>query len=64
MHLAKELAPAGLRLHTLRRNAQAAAFYERHGFRVASTGVGRVGLPNAQYAWTPAADEVRGGLRD
>jgi ribosomal protein S18 acetylase RimI-like enzyme len=53
MALAKELAPAGLRLHTLQRNTRAAAFYERHGFRVVSTGIGRVGLPNAQYAWTP-----------
>lgn len=59
MQLAKELAPAGLRLHTLQRNAQAAAFYERHGFVVVSTGVGRVGLPNAQYAWTPAPDGAR-----
>jgi len=53
MTLAKELAPAGLSLHTLQRNTRAAAFYERHGFRVVSTGIGRVGLPNAQYAWTP-----------
>jgi putative acetyltransferase len=51
--LAKQLAPAGLRLHTLRRNTQAAAFYERHGFTVVSIGIGRVGLPNAQYAWAP-----------
>jgi ribosomal protein S18 acetylase RimI-like enzyme len=29
MRLAKELAPGGLRLHTSRRNALAAAFYER-----------------------------------
>jgi putative acetyltransferase len=53
MALAKELAPAGLSLHTLQRNAQAAAFYERHGFAVVSRGIGRVGLPNAKYAWTP-----------
>ena len=59
MQLAKELAPAGLRLHTLQRNTQAAAFYEHHGFTVASTGVGRVGLPNAQYAWTPGPGEAR-----
>jgi putative acetyltransferase len=59
MRLAKALAPAGLRLHTLQRNTQAAVFYERHGFTVASTGVGRVGLPNAQYAWTPGPDERR-----
>ena len=58
MQLAKELSPAGLRLHTLQRNNQAAAFYERHGFTVASTGVGRVGLPNAQYAWTPGTEEA------
>ena len=56
MGLAKELAPAGLRLHTLQRNTQAAAFYRRHGFTVVSTGVGRVGLPNVQYAWTPISD--------
>jgi ribosomal protein S18 acetylase RimI-like enzyme len=55
--LAKHLAPAGLRLHTLQRNAQAAAFYERHGFMVVSTGIGRAGLPNAQYAWTPGPDD-------
>jgi putative acetyltransferase len=53
MTLAKRLAPAGLRLHTLQRNVQAAAFYERHGFTVISTGIGRVGLPNAQYVWMP-----------
>src|SRR5215207_5775417 len=51
MALAKERAPAGLSLHTLQRNAQAAAFYERHGFAVVSHGIGRVGLPNAKYAW-------------
>jgi putative acetyltransferase len=56
MALAKELAPAGLRLHTLQRNTRAAAFYEHHGFVVVSTGIGRVGLPNAQYAWPPAPD--------
>lgn len=51
--VAKELAPAGLRLHTLQRNTRAATFYERHGFTLVSTGIGRVGLPNVQYAWTP-----------
>lgn len=56
MGLAKALAPAGLRLHTLQRNTQAAAFYARHGFTVVSTGVGRVGLPNAQYGWTPGSE--------
>jgi ribosomal protein S18 acetylase RimI-like enzyme len=59
MGLAKDLAPAGLSLHTLQRNAQAAAFYERHGFRVAKTGIGRVGLPNVLYAWTPDARDVQ-----
>lgn len=57
MALAKELAPAGLRLHTLQRNAQAAAFYERHGFVVESRGIGRVGLPNARYRWAPGSGE-------
>ena len=57
MALAKELAPAGLRLHTLQRNTQAAAFYARHGFVVESRGIGRVGLPNARYRWTPRPDE-------
>lgn len=61
MALAKRLAPAGLRLHTLQRNTQATAFYERHGFRVVSTGVGRIGLPNAQYAWAPARPEQPAG---
>jgi ribosomal protein S18 acetylase RimI-like enzyme len=56
MALAKALAPAGLRLHTLQRNTRAAAFYERHGFDVVSIGIGRVGLPNAQYAWTPVLE--------
>jgi len=55
MALAKELAPAGLRLHTLQRNGQACAFYERHGFAPVSFGIGRVGLPNVQYGWTPSA---------
>lgn len=58
---AKRLAPAGLRLHTLQRNAPAAAFYEGHGFTVVARGIGRVGLPNAQYAWTPSSD--LGGAR-
>jgi ribosomal protein S18 acetylase RimI-like enzyme len=53
MALAKELAPAGLCLHTLQRNTQASAFYQRHGFVPVSHGVGRVGLPNVQYGWTP-----------
>ena len=53
MRLAMELAPRGLRLHTLQRNARAAAFYERHGFVRVKTGIGRVGLPNAEYVWTP-----------
>jgi ribosomal protein S18 acetylase RimI-like enzyme len=53
MALAKELAPASLRLHTLQRNGQAAAFYERHGFVPVSYGIGRVGLPNVQYGWPP-----------
>jgi ribosomal protein S18 acetylase RimI-like enzyme len=61
MGLAKELAPAGLRLDTLQRNTQAAAFYERHSFTVVSTGVGRVGLPNAQYAWTPGSEDAPEG---
>lgn len=55
MALAKQLYPAGLSLHTLQRNIQAAAFYEKHGFIVASRGIGRVGLPNARYRWTPGA---------
>ena len=59
MELAKRLGPAGLRLHTLKRNTQAAAFYERHGFSVVSTGMGRVGLPNAQYSWTPSSEPTR-----
>ena len=53
--LAKELAPVGLRLHTLQRNSQACAFDERHGFAPVSFGIGRVGLPNVQYGWTPSA---------
>lgn len=57
MALAKELAPAGLRLHTLQRNTPAAAFYERHGFVAVASGIGRVGLPNVQYAWTPSPEE-------
>jgi ribosomal protein S18 acetylase RimI-like enzyme len=60
MGLAKSLAPAGLRLHTLQRNTRAAAFYERHGFHVISTGIGRVGLPNAEYAWLPSTTEQTG----
>jgi putative acetyltransferase len=59
--LAQKLAPAGLRLHTLQRNTEAAAFYECHGFTVVETGIGRVGLPNAQYAWTPGSDEAPRG---
>jgi hypothetical protein len=56
MALAKELGPAGLRLHTLQRNDVALAFYERHGFVVASRGIGRVGLPNMQLRWMPAEE--------
>lgn len=54
MALAKQLHPDGLSLHTLQRNVQASAFYEKHGFVVASRGIGRVGLPNARYRWRPA----------
>jgi len=53
MAKAKGLAPAGLRLKTLQRNTQAATFYERHGFVAGSVGIGRAGLPNVEYCWTP-----------
>ncbi len=57
MAKAKELAPAGLRLRTLQRNTQASAFYARHGFIAGSTGIGRVGLPNVEFRWTPSPEE-------
>ena len=53
---AKELAPRGLSLHTLQRNAPARAFYEKHGFVAGATGVNPVnGLPNIWYHWDPCA---------
>ena len=44
------------------RTTQAVAFYDRHGYSVVSRGIGRVGLPKAQYAWTPPSGRARKGV--
>ncbi len=58
MAKAKELSPAGLRLHTHQQNTQARAFYERHGFRAVKFGISPPpeNAPDVEYHWTPAAE--------
>ncbi|MBB4919460.1 GNAT family N-acetyltransferase [Streptosporangium saharense] len=48
--------PHGLSLHVFQRNAEARAFYERHGFTVLDTDDGRRNmekLPDMTLRWTP-----------
>ena len=54
---AKELSPAGLRLHTHQQNTPARAFYQRHGFRIAGYGISPPPEcePDVEYHWKPAA---------
>lgn len=52
---AREISPAGLRLHTHVRNEAGRAFYERHGFRVVRFGVSPPpeSEPDVEYHWAP-----------
>ncbi|GIG67486.1 GNAT family N-acetyltransferase [Phytomonospora endophytica] len=50
--------PAGLSLHVFQQNAEARAFYERHGFTVLELGDGQGNmekLPDMTLRWTPDA---------
>jgi ribosomal protein S18 acetylase RimI-like enzyme len=53
---AKSLSPTGLELHTHQKNAQARAFYEKHGFRAVKFGVSPPpeSEPDVEYHWRPA----------
>lgn len=54
LNRAKQLCPQGLRLCTLRANAKACAFYERHGFRRGRLSVNAFNQqPNVEYCWQP-----------
>jgi GNAT superfamily N-acetyltransferase len=52
---ARELSPSGLRLFTFQFNANARAFYEKHGFVVARLGVSPPpeSEPDVEYHWRP-----------
>jgi ribosomal protein S18 acetylase RimI-like enzyme len=56
MDHAKSLSPAGVELHTHQKNAQARAFYEKHGFRAVKFGVSPPpeSEPDVEYHWRPA----------
>jgi ribosomal protein S18 acetylase RimI-like enzyme len=50
---AQELSPSRLRAYTFQKNAAARAFFEKHGFRVVSTGVSPwpENEPDLEYVW-------------
>jgi len=56
MRKAMELSPAGLQLHTHQENAQARAFYEKHGFRAVKFGISPPpeSAPDIEYHWGPS----------
>ena len=56
---ARELSPAGLSLHTHQKNANARAFYEKHGFRAVRFGVSPPpeNEPDVEYRWEPDPPE-------
>ncbi|TAK48414.1 MAG: GNAT family N-acetyltransferase [Xanthobacteraceae bacterium] len=54
MDAAKERSPRGISLMVNADNARAIAFYARHGFREAGTGVNQLsGRPVLRMSWTP-----------
>ena len=55
IHLAKQLSPHGLELHTHQENTAARALYERHGFRAAKFGISPPpeSAPDVEYHWRP-----------
>ena len=58
-------ADTGLTLHVFEQNVEARAFYERHGFRIASRSDGSTNmekLPDVTMAWTGGAEQD--GRRD
>lgn len=58
----QEAGAGGLALFCLRRNHQARAFYERHGFRPVAErddpGANEEGEPDLRYAWRPLPDRT------
>jgi putative acetyltransferase len=50
---ARELSPSGLRAYTFQKNDAARAFFEKHGFRVTSTGRSPPpeNEPDLEYTW-------------
>jgi len=57
LEVARELAPMGLRLHTLVENAPARAFYEKRGFVPGGMETNAFnGQPNIEYVWRPHTD--------
>jgi ribosomal protein S18 acetylase RimI-like enzyme len=58
---AKELSPAGLELHTHRKNMPAWIFYEKHGFFAVRFGISPLpeSEPNVEFHWRPDARRVR-----
>jgi len=52
---AKRLSPTGLRLFTFQSNANARAFYEKHGFAAVKFGVSPPpeSEPDVEYRWRP-----------
>jgi GNAT superfamily N-acetyltransferase len=51
---ARERSPTELRLHTFQRNAQARAFYTKHGFSAVAFGISPApeSEPDVEYRWT------------
>ena len=55
MRKARSLSPRRIALVTFQRNANAQAFYEKHGFRVVrrTEGENEEGEPDVRYVWEP-----------
>ena len=55
IHLAKQLSPRGLELHTHQENRAARALYEQHGFMVVKFGISPPpeSAPSVEYQWRP-----------
>lgn len=60
---AKRLSPNGLTLMTFQQNAQARAFYEKHGFRAVRFGVSPApeSVPDVEYHWSEQQDDTGDG---
>jgi ribosomal protein S18 acetylase RimI-like enzyme len=55
IHLAKQLSPGGLELHTHQANRAARSLYERHGFQAVKFGISPPpeSMPDVEYHWRP-----------